>query len=119
MMGSTPDSLYSSVFKKCVYRTFLIALAKIQVRLSGTTGLIGQLEAVLRQDTFNRLPAIQAPTLVMTGTGDRIIMPSSSEVLANGIPGAKLIKFEGGSHAFFIEMRGEFNQEVLDFLRVS
>ncbi len=110
------DSLYSSAFKKCVYRTFLIALAKIQVRLSGTTGLIGQLEAVLRQDTFNRLPAIQAPTLVMTGTGDRIIMPSSSEVLANGIPGAKLIKFEGGSHAFFIEMRGEFNQEVLDFL---
>jgi pimeloyl-ACP methyl ester carboxylesterase len=110
------DHLYSSAFNKCLYRTFLITLAKIQVRLSGTTGLIGQLEAVLGHDTFDRLPAIQAPTLVMAGTGDRIIMPSSSEVLANGIPDARLIKFEGGSHSFFIEMRGEFNREVLGFL---
>jgi pimeloyl-ACP methyl ester carboxylesterase len=43
-------------------------------------------------------------------------MPASSEVLANGIPGARLVKFESGSHAFFIEMRGEFNRAVLDFL---
>ena len=110
------DSLLSSAFNKCIYRTLLIALAKIQVRLIGKTGLVGQLEAVLGHDTFDRLPAIQAPTLVMMGTGDRIIMPSSSEVLANGIPGARLVKFEGGSHAFFIEMRGEFNKVVLDFL---
>jgi len=111
------NSLLSSAFNKCIYRTLLIALAKIQVRLIGKTGLVGQLEAVLGHDTFDRLPAIQAPTLVMMGTGDRIIMPSSSEVLANGIPGARLVKFEGGSHAFFIEMRGEFNRVVLDFLR--
>ena len=111
------DSLISSAFNKCVYRTLLIALAKIQFRLSETTGLTGQLEAVLGHNTFDRLPVIQAPTLVTAGTGDKIIMPSSSEVLANGIPGARLVKFEGGSHAFFIEMRGEFNRVVLDFLR--
>jgi 3-oxoadipate enol-lactonase len=111
------DSLLSSAFNKCIYRTLLIALAKIQVRLIGKTGLVGQLEAVLGHDTFDRLPVIQASTLVTAGTGDRIIMPSSAEVLANGIPGARLVKFEGGSHAFFIEMRGEFNRVVLDFLR--
>ncbi len=110
------NSLLSSAFNKCIYRTLLAALAKILIRLVSTTGLTGQLEAVMGQDTFDRLPAIQAPTLVMTGTGDRIIMPASSEVLANGIPGARLVKFEGGSHAFFVEMRGEFNREVLDFL---
>jgi len=48
---------------------------------------------------------------------DRAIKPSSSEVIAKLIPNAKLVKVEGGSHAFFVEMRGRFNKEVLDFLR--
>ncbi|MBA7679461.1 hypothetical protein ES703_87758 [subsurface metagenome] len=43
----------------------------------------------------------------------------SSEVLANRIPDAELVKVEGGSHAFFMEMRGRFNKEVLDFLSRS
>lgn len=32
------------------------------------------------------------------------------------IPHAKLIKVAGGSHAFFMEMRHRFKQEILDFL---
>jgi hypothetical protein len=38
-------------------------------------------------------------------------------VIAKLIPNAKLVKVEGGSYAFFIEMSGRFNGEVLDFLR--
>jgi len=37
-------------------------------------------------------------------------------VLAGAIPGARLVKIEDGSHAFFISKRGRFNREVLDFL---
>ena len=33
------------------------------------------------------------------------------------IPNARLVRVKGGSHAFFVEMRGRFNREVLDFLR--
>jgi pimeloyl-ACP methyl ester carboxylesterase len=40
-----------------------------------------------------------------------------SDLLASRIPNARLVKVKGGSHAFFMEMRGRFNKEVLDFLR--
>ena len=75
------------------------------------------MEAVLGHNTLGNLPTIKVPTLVIVGTKDRAIKPSSSEVIAKLIPNAKLVKLEGGSHAFFIEMRGRFNREVLDFLR--
>ena len=111
------DTLVSLSLNKCLYRMIFLPLLKIQVRRTGITGLAAQLEAVLGHDTFDRLQTVDAPTLVITGTADKAIMPSSSEELAKGIPNAKLVKVDGGSHAFFIEMRGEFNREVLDFLR--
>jgi pimeloyl-ACP methyl ester carboxylesterase len=81
-----------------------------------TEGTRGQFEAILGHDTLDRLPTIQAPTLVIVGTQDRLINPTSSDVLADAIPGARLVKIEGGSHAFFMSKRGRFNKEVLDFL---
>jgi len=81
-----------------------------------TDGVRGQFEAILGHDTLGRLPTIQAPTLVIVGDQDRLINPASSDVLAGAIPGARLVKVEGGSHAFFISKRGRFNSQVLDFL---
>jgi pimeloyl-ACP methyl ester carboxylesterase len=40
-----------------------------------------------------------------------------SDLLASKIANARLVKVKGGSHAFFMEMRGRFNKEVLDFLK--
>ena len=54
---------------------------------------------------------------MITGTRDRHIKPASSEVLADMIPNAKLVKVEGGAHSLFVGMRSSFNREVLDFLR--
>jgi pimeloyl-ACP methyl ester carboxylesterase len=81
-----------------------------------TEGTRGQFEAILGHDTLDRLPTIQAPTLVIVGTQDRLVNPTSSDVLAGAIPGARLVKIEGGSHSFFMSKRGRFNKEVLDFL---
>jgi pimeloyl-ACP methyl ester carboxylesterase len=110
------DTLYSLAFNGKLFRIIFIPLVKIQVRLIETAGLLGQMEAVLGHNTLDRLHAIKVPTLVITGTKDRAIKPSSSEVIAKLIPNARLVKVEGGSHAFFIEMRGRFDKEVLDFL---
>jgi pimeloyl-ACP methyl ester carboxylesterase len=82
-----------------------------------TEGVRGQLEAILGHDTLERLPTIQAPTLVIVGAQDRLINPTSSDVLADAIPGARLVKIENGSHAFFASKRGRFNREVLGFLQ--
>jgi len=98
-------------------RVLLIPLLKIAIRFITLTGYIAQLEAVAAHDAADRLGMIKAPTLVITGTEDRVIKPISSEVIASLVPNAKLVKVLGGGHNFPTEMRSEFNKEVLDFLK--
>jgi len=107
-------------FNKPLYRFTFGLLARVQTRfrgVSGGVGIAGQSEACLKHDTLERLSSITAPTLVIVGTGDRIIKPVSSEVIAGKIPNAKLVKVEGGSHYFSFEMKNAFNREVLSFLK--
>jgi len=58
-----------------------------------------QLEARRHHDTFGRLGAITAPTLVAAGRHDGLAPPERSRALASAIPGARLEVFEGG-HGF-------------------
>ncbi|MFN8544876.1 MAG: alpha/beta fold hydrolase [Candidatus Binatia bacterium] len=78
--------------------------------------ILGQLSAVMGHKATDRLHQITAPTLVLTGDADRLIPPANSDVIARHIPGARLVTFSGGSHAFNLEMPNAFNREVLDFL---
>jgi pimeloyl-ACP methyl ester carboxylesterase len=110
-------TIIDSTFNKRSYRILAIPPMKIMIRLSALNGFVEQLEAVLAHDAAGRLGMIKASTLVITGTGDRVIKPISSEVMASLVPKAKLVKVEGGSHGFSGEMSSEFNREVLDFLR--
>lgn len=79
--------------------------------------ILGQVSAVMGHRATDRLHGIAAPTLVITGDADRLIPPSNSEILAQHIPGAKLVKIPGGSHGFNFETPDVFNREVLGFLR--
>ena len=103
-------------FNRRLFKMFLVPLTKIYLRFREVQAISGQVEAAMAHSTLDRLHQIKAPTLVIAGTGDRLIPFRSSEVLAERIPGARLVRVEGGSHAFFMEMRGRFNKEVLDFL---
>jgi len=94
-------------------------IVRIRILLAGTRGFMGQYEAIRTHDTLDRLHLIKTPTMVITGTADRVIQPGSSEVIAGRIPDARLVKVENGSHSFFFENRDGLNQEVLDFLRSS
>jgi 3-oxoadipate enol-lactonase len=79
-------------------------------------GYRAHIDAVLHHDALDRLDAIQAPTLVVTGDDDRIIPGVNSEVLAQRIPGASLEVIGGAGHLFFLE-RPERTVAVLeDFL---
>lgn len=80
-------------------------------------GIEGQSAACFNHNTIDRLSQIKSPTLVIVGTEDHIITPTSSDVIAQHIPGAKLVKVAGGSHMFFMENKNEFNQSVLEFLK--
>ena len=120
----TPGKMASSVigraFNKPLYRYTFGLLGGVQTRFIGASGMVGiagQWEACRRHDTLDRLPLITARTLVIVGTEDRVIKPVSSEVIAGKIPNAKLVKVEGGSHTFTLEMKDVFNREVLNFLK--
>jgi pimeloyl-ACP methyl ester carboxylesterase len=119
-----PEQITSAMiglaFNKPFYRFTFSLLARIQTRFMRTSvkaGIAGQSEACRTHDTLERLLLITAPTLVIVGTKDRIITPVSSKVIAGKIPNAKLVKVEGGSHFFSLEMKSVFNREVLNFLK--
>ena len=114
------DIIIDLTFNRTLYRVIFIPLMKIAIGLSGLSvlnGVAGQLDAILEHDAADRLWMVRAPTLVITGTEDRLVNPVSSDFIANLVPKAKLVKVEGGSHGFSGEMSNEFNTEVLDFLR--
>jgi len=114
------SSISPLAFNSRLYRMILVPVvpvAKLYARLGGFEGLMGQFGAIAGCNTLDRLHTIQVPTLVITGTEDKLVPPGSSEVIASKIPNAKLVKVEGGSHTYIMEMRGRFNKEVLDFLR--
>jgi pimeloyl-ACP methyl ester carboxylesterase len=75
-----------------------------------------QLIACSKSDTYDRLSEIKNPTLVATGTDDPLIPPQNSQMLAQRIPGAKLIEYKGASHGFMSQARDVFIKDLLDFL---
>ena len=66
-----------------------------------------QVLAIARHHTLDRLHQIRAPTLVLTGTADRLVPPANSEVLARHIPGARLHRIHGAGHCFPLEREEE------------
>ena len=77
---------------------------------------MSQLQAAMSFNTESRLAEIKNPTLVLSGDADIIVPVQNSRNLAAKIPGAKLQIVAGGSHTFFIEQAGRFNQIVKEFL---
>lgn len=68
-------------------------------------------------DSWDALPSITAPTLVIHGDSDEINPTANAYLLAERIPGAEIYIVKGGRHGYFIEFREEASHVVLDFLR--
>lgn len=74
-----------------------------------------QLKAIYEFDTYDRLPGISVPTLIMTGADDVLIPPGNSKIIANRIPNAQLIELDNAGHLFFIEKAEEVNDALTEF----
>jgi pimeloyl-ACP methyl ester carboxylesterase len=75
-----------------------------------------QLEGTYTLKTFERLPQIKAPTLVITGAEDVLIPAKNSEIIAAQIPGAKLHLIPDAGHAFWVR-RDEFTKVFVPFVK--
>jgi pimeloyl-ACP methyl ester carboxylesterase len=60
--------------------------------------------------------AIDAPTLIVTGTADNVVDARNADVLAERIPGARVHRFEGLGHLFFWEDPAGFVRILEEFL---
>ena len=76
-----------------------------------------QVQAAVRHNTFDRLPDIRRPTLVITGSDDKVVPADNSRILAERIPGAELAVLPRAGHGYLLEMASESNTLVLEFLR--
>lgn len=67
-------------------------------------------------DSWNCLPLIKAPTLVLHGSDDEINPASNAELLSRRIPDAQLQLLQGARHYYFEELRSYSHQLVRNFL---
>ena len=75
-----------------------------------------QFQALTEFDGAKALSDIRCPTLVLTGDLDRLVRPQNSEMLAQHIPGAKLVVIPGGGHRVLWEAVEECADLVTTFL---
>jgi 3-oxoadipate enol-lactonase len=76
-----------------------------------------QWEAMQGFDSYERLPSIRVPTLILHGSEDQAISPENARVLAERIPDAELVLLEGAGHLYHSEQAEAADAAVLDFVR--
>jgi pimeloyl-ACP methyl ester carboxylesterase len=84
--------------------------------LPGTVAAVRKMAVANRDTPPVDLSAITAPTLVLSGAGDRAIPPERGEALAAAIPGARHVTIPGAGHLAAEERPGAFLEEVRAFL---
>lgn len=76
-----------------------------------------QLNAIIDwPGTCNQLANIEHPILVIVGTDDVFAVPANSAILAERIPGARLVQIEGGGHGLMFQYPETFSRNVNNFL---
>jgi pimeloyl-ACP methyl ester carboxylesterase len=75
-----------------------------------------QAAAIQAFDSYDRLPQIRAPTLIIHGDQDVLIPPQNAYILHERIPGSRLVIIEGAGHVYFWEKPAESCQAIVEFL---
>ncbi len=76
-----------------------------------------QLQAIMSwQGTYQRLPNITAPTLVIGGKNDQLIPCANSKIIADRIPNAELVELENSSHIYTTDQPKKSVGVILGFL---
>jgi len=79
-------------------------------------GFARRMEALQTFDTYDRLPQIKCPTLVITGKDDALIPWENSRLIASRIPGAQLTILEPAGHCFWLEQPEQSRDAIRCFL---
>jgi pimeloyl-ACP methyl ester carboxylesterase len=119
----TPDELGEETLRLCVTDEFIEKRPEIARVLKEAMmqqskpayAMLRQAEAARSHDTWERLPEIKAPTLIIAGDADAAVPAENSRILASRIPGSELTIYENAGH-ILIEAGNRPNRLILDFL---
>lgn len=77
---------------------------------------MAQLQGILAWEAYNRLSQINAPTLVIHGESDRLVPAGNGKLIAETIPGAKLVILSNASHIFTTDQPEAAHRAIQNFL---
>jgi 3-oxoadipate enol-lactonase len=79
-------------------------------------GYAGQLQGIFGWEAYSRIAQITVPTLVIHGETDKLIPPANAKLIAERIPGARLVLIPHASHIFETDQPAAAHQAILEFL---
>jgi pimeloyl-ACP methyl ester carboxylesterase len=103
-IDSSPDVIDSIV-------SVLVKYSPVPYVVARQTG------ASFLHDTYDRLPDIGVPTLVIAGAEDEVIPVGNARILASRIPNAELVIMDGLRHVVHTEAPEELHSVIRDFLK--
>jgi len=74
------------------------------------------LQGILSWEAYNRLSQISAPTLVIHGESDRLVPADNGKLIAERIPGAKLVMLPHAGHIYSTDQTEAAHCAILEFL---
>ena len=114
LMDSNLRLIYSDNY--CRKNKWMIPIAGKLTRPSSYARFLIQADACLIHDAYDRLPEIQAPTLVIGGEKDLALGGSASREMAARIPHSRLHMYPQWGHGLYEEAK-DFSARVLSFLK--
>jgi 3-oxoadipate enol-lactonase len=79
-------------------------------------GYMAQLHGIIAWEAYSRISQITAPTLLIHGESDRLIPSANAKLIAERIPGAKLVMIPHASHIFATDQPDVAHQAIFEFL---
>ena len=75
------------------------------------------LEGITRFNSYDRLPEVKCPVMIVHGERDILIKPANAKLLKSRLPHAEVFMIPNAGHNFFAEDPMGVHQRILEFLR--
>lgn len=111
------DSLFPDEYKKSNPKLIEKIVKNYMEHVPSLKGFEGQAAYRETFDTYERLPKIEIPTLILHGTEDIILPVENAKILAERIPDSELILFEETGHGMNVQVNKLWTQKIIEFLK--
>ncbi|SRR5579875_466429 len=75
------------------------------------------LAGIARFDSYERLPQVKCPVLIVHGGRDIMLKPANAETLKSRLPQAEMFMIPNAGHNFFAEDPMGIHQRIIEFLK--